>query len=98
MSAIGPQQKYLNTLDISPYWGLAEILGPICTRLRKESSRAPRWALWPDRVRVPDIRRPFLLPVILRQSPTTQSSCCADPFLALFNHPRKSAAPGAGLD
>jgi hypothetical protein len=23
-----PQQKYLNTLDISANWGLAEILGP----------------------------------------------------------------------
>src|ERR1700704_3351667 len=45
-----------------------------------------------------DIRRPFLLPVILRQSPTIQSSCCADPFLVLFNHPRKSTAPGRGLD
>jgi hypothetical protein len=24
---IGPQQKHLNTLNISAYWGLAEILG-----------------------------------------------------------------------
>jgi hypothetical protein len=98
MSAHGPPQKCLKTLIISPYWGLAEILGPGWHTAPKRIVTGPRWALWPDRVRVPDIRRPLLLPVILRQSPTNQSSCCTDPFLALSNHPRKSTAPGAWLD
>ena len=40
--------------------------------------------------------RPSRSPVILRQSTTIQSSCCADPILVLINRPRNR--PHLGLD
>src|SRR5260370_30269387 len=35
------------------------------------------------------------VPAILRRSPTTEFSCCADPFLVSCSLPRKSIAQGA---